>query len=86
MRPGRRVGRVVVEAGARLRRTAARPIPRRRGLRPSDHRVALEGAPQPSGSGSPSAVSASSIDTIATSIMSSVGCLVVIIWTRIPGT
>src|SRR5215207_269847 len=34
---------------------------------------------------SPSALSASCIDTIATSIMSSVGRLVVIIWTRIPG-
>ena len=39
----------------------------------------------PSGMASPSALIASSSDTIATSIMSSVGCLVVIFWTRIPG-
>ena len=35
----------------------------------------------PAGTGSPSASSAYSIETIATSIMSSVGCLVVIFWT-----
>ena len=40
---------------------------------------------EPTGIGLPSAVSASCIDEIATSIMSSVGRFVVIIWTRIPG-
>ena len=40
---------------------------------------------EPSGDGSPSASSACSIDTMATSIMSSDGCFVVIIWTRRPG-
>ena len=40
---------------------------------------------EPSGTVSPSASSACSIETIATSIMSSDGCLVVIIWTRRPG-
>ena len=53
-------------------------------LRGQLERLALERV-EPAGTGSPSATSASSIDTIATSIMSSVGCLVVIIWTRIPG-
>ena len=42
-------------------------------------------SPEPAGTVSPSASSACSIDTMATSIMSSVGCLVVIIWTRRPG-
>ncbi len=40
---------------------------------------------EPSGTVSPSASSACSIDTIATSIMSSLGGLVVIIWTSRPG-
>ncbi len=40
---------------------------------------------EPSGMDSPSASSACSIDTMATSIMSSLGCLVVIIWTSRPG-
>src|SRR6266550_1610062 len=39
----------------------------------------------PDGIGSPSASSACSIETIATSIMPSVGWRVVIIWTRMPG-
>ena len=41
--------------------------------------------PDPAGRASLSARSASSIETIATSIMSSLGCFVVIIWTRRPG-
>ena len=48
-------------------------------------RLALEHRRCPAGTASPSARIACSIDTIATSIMSSVGCLVVIIWIRIPG-
>ena len=47
------------------------------------HRVALEA--RAVGTASPSATSASSIETMATSIMSSVGCFVVIIWTSRPG-
>ena len=40
---------------------------------------------EPAGIAFPSATSASSIDVMATSIMSSVGRFVVIIWTRMPG-
>ena len=82
--PGRRVGRQGRTGGAVAvgRSVAARhrvPAPAR------DASARCSNSAEPAGIDSPSASSACSIETIATSIMSSVGCFVVIIWTRRPG-
>ena len=62
---------------------------RRRGRPRRSRRAAASGRAArsrlPAGTSEPSARIASSMATIATSIMSSVGCLVVIFWTRMPG-